>query len=78
MEGKIRTENGIVYFGSGDEPMKHNYNLIQERLINEGIIKIEAGQVTKTDVFHDNNCPIYSGGYCSCDPWIYINGERIY
>ena len=50
------------------EPNRHNYFAKLQKLITEG--KISG--VKDVDIFHDDWCAIYDGGYCNCDPDIKI------
>ena len=50
------------------DPRKHNYYRKLIKLVEEG--KLPPGYVGEVDVYHDDWCRIYRGGYCNCDPEI--------
>jgi hypothetical protein len=50
------------------DPMKHNYMKKFMKLQRKGKLpKIGLAQV---DIYHDDWCGIYRGGYCNCHPVI--------
>ena len=52
------------------DPLKHNYYKKLIGLNEEG--KMPRGCLYGVDVYHDDWCRIYRGGYCNCDPDIII------
>lgn len=50
------------------DPRKHNYYQKLMKLLEEG--KVPRGCISGVDVYHDNWCRIYHGGYCNCEPEI--------
>jgi hypothetical protein len=52
------------------DPRQHNYYEKLMKLVAEG--KILPAQITEVDVYHDDWCHIYQGGYCDCDPEIVL------
>jgi hypothetical protein len=48
------------------DPRKHNYQRKVMELIEQG--KVPPGCVREVDIYHDDWCRIYRGGYCNCDP----------
>jgi hypothetical protein len=49
--------------------MSHNYLKKLWKLHQEG--KLDPA-LCKTDIYHDDWCGIYAGGYCNCDPEIEV------
>lgn len=49
---------------------QHNYRKKVEELVEAGVIPTGYAYVGKLDIYHDDWCGIYSGGYCDCDPTI--------
>jgi hypothetical protein len=52
------------------DPTKHNYFRKQMELLAAGVIR--PGQVALVDIYHDDWCQIFTGGYCNCDPEIQL------
>jgi len=52
----------------GVNPAEHNYIAKQLRLIASGVLDVPAGEVAEVLVYHDDGCPLLSGGTCRCDP----------
>jgi hypothetical protein len=52
------------------DPRRHNYFEKLMQLIEQG--QAPRGCVLEVDVYHDDWCRIYHGGYCSCDPEVRI------
>jgi hypothetical protein len=50
------------------DPLQHNYYKKLLQLVEQG--KVLPGRVMEVDVYHDDWCRIYCGGYCNCDPEI--------
>lgn len=50
------------------DPTKHNYYRKLLELYEEG--KVPSKSVTDVDIYHDDWCAIYRGGYCNCEPEI--------
>jgi len=53
----------------------HNYLLKLQRLADQGVLP--RGEASFATVAHDRWCGVYRGDLCDCDPFIYLNGERI-
>ena len=53
-------------------PGEHNYLAPFLKATSEAMETglVERGRVTITNVWHDEWCDIYSGGFCNCDPRI--------
>lgn len=49
-------------------PPKHNYQKRIEELTEEGLMK----DVVFINVGHDKHCRVFGGGYCNCDPELFI------
>lgn len=58
----------MIIPGDERELARHNYGKRLLAMLAEG--KLEAGQLTHVDIYHDGWCAIYAGGYCNCDPEI--------
>ena len=52
------------------DPLKHNYYKKLIKLLDEG--KMPRGCLSQVDVYHDDWCRIYRGGYCNCEPDIIV------
>jgi hypothetical protein len=50
------------------DPRKHNYYRKLLKLYEQG--KVPRGRLADVDIYHDDWCRIYRGGYCNCDPEI--------
>lgn len=37
--------------------------------------RLKPGTVRAVDVFHDNDCAIFSGGVCDCDPDVLLRPD---
>ena len=48
------------------DPRKHNYFPKVMELIERG--EVPPARVSEVDIYHDDWCRIYRGGYCNCDP----------
>jgi hypothetical protein len=48
------------------DPRKHNYYEKLMRLIERS--ELPPGRITEVNVYHDDWCRVYRGGYCDCDP----------
>lgn len=48
------------------DPRRHNYYRKLLQLFAEG--KLPRVGVEEVDIYHDDWCRIYRGGYCNCDP----------
>ena len=46
---------------------RHNYAKKIEAMIEAGEIPLDVG-LSKIDVYHDDDCAVFSGGFCDCDP----------
>jgi hypothetical protein len=59
------------------DPMKHAYVRKQLRLIEEGKLSIQPGELAHVDVLHDDWCAMLTGTglYCNCDPDIRLRGK---
>ena len=53
-----------------DDAAKHNYMKKLLKLQAEG--KLPKVGVNEVDVAHDDWCQVYRGGYCNCDPDIWL------
>ena len=60
-----------------DGQTQHNHRLKVERLYAAGKIPVAPGSVNRIDYAHDDWCGIFRGGFCDCDPDIYLNGRII-
>jgi hypothetical protein len=49
-------------------PRQHNYYRKRMQLYQEG--KVPPGRLSEVDIYRDDGCRIYQGGYCNCDPEI--------
>jgi hypothetical protein len=58
----------------GYDPARHNYVRKQLRMVAEGKLPVRPGRLQHVEVRHDDNCPIFGGGYCACDPDIRLRG----
>jgi hypothetical protein len=52
------------------DPTNHNYFRKLLKLYEQG--KLPTTGLHELDVCHDSWCRIYRGGYCNCDPDIYL------
>jgi hypothetical protein len=52
------------------DPRKHNYYRKLMKLVENGTIPPD--RLTEADVYHDDWCRIYRGGYCNCEPEIRV------
>jgi hypothetical protein len=52
------------------DPRQHNYYDKLMKLIET--TTFPAGRITDVDIYHDDWCGIYRGGYCDCDPEIQL------
>jgi hypothetical protein len=50
------------------DPTRHNYYAKLMKLYAQG--QIPTKSLTEVDIYHDDWCAIYRGGYCNCDPHI--------
>jgi hypothetical protein len=50
------------------DPRKHNYYKKLMKLVNRS--KLPRARLSEVDVYHDDWCRIYRGGYRNCDPEI--------
>ena len=50
------------------DPRKHNYFEKLLRFIETH--RLTPAQITEIDVWHDDWCRVYRGGYCNCNPEI--------
>jgi hypothetical protein len=50
------------------DPRKHNYWKKLMKLVEQE--KLPLGRIQDVDIYHDDRCRIYRGGYCNCDPEI--------
>jgi len=48
------------------DPTKHNYYPKLMELYRNG--KIAIPSLYEVDIYHDDWCRIYRGGYCNCEP----------
>jgi hypothetical protein len=48
------------------DPRKHNYYRKLLELYRQG--KVAPGRLMDVDIYHDDWCRIYRGGYCNCHP----------
>ncbi|MCI0464975.1 MAG: hypothetical protein L0Z62_49265 [Gemmataceae bacterium] len=48
------------------DPRKHNYYRKLIELFEQS--KHSAELLQEVDIYHDDWCDIYRGGYCNCDP----------
>lgn len=49
--------------------MRHNHARKMAKMIAEGKIpNMPPGTIRHLDIFHDDWCKVFSGGYCNCDP----------
>jgi hypothetical protein len=48
------------------DPRKHNYYRKVMELVERG--ELPPDRVSEVDVYHDDWCRIYHGGYCNCNP----------
>jgi hypothetical protein len=48
------------------DPRKHNYYRKLIALYERGVLP--PGRVREVDIYHDDWCRIYRGGYCNCEP----------
>lgn len=54
-----------------NEPKVHNYIPLLLKLFVEGKIK----GFNDVDIRHDDDCSIFNGGYCDCEPDIVIRKD---
>ncbi len=54
---------------------KGNYQKAILEAWQDGHLSPQAGQVTHLDIYHDDNCAIFRGGPCDCDPAIFQRPE---
>lgn len=55
----------------GEDAPRHNYVRKMNAMIAAGAFNhSQVGQVT---IAHDNDCAIFTGGYCGCNPDISLN-----
>jgi hypothetical protein len=52
------------------DPRKHNYYQKVIELFEQG--KVPPGCIREVDVWHDEWCDIYRGGYCNCEPEVTV------
>jgi hypothetical protein len=52
------------------DPLKHNCYKKLLKLFNED--KLPRSCLSGVDIYHDDWCRIYRGGYCNCDPDIVV------
>ena len=55
------------------DPAKHNYYKKLMQLYGQG--KIPTTSLTEVDIYHDDWCKVYKGGYCNCDPDIKLRPQ---
>ena len=53
------------------DPTKHNYYKKLIKLHERG--QIPAASLCDVDIYHDDWCRVYTGGYCNCDPEIELH-----
>ncbi|MFA5166575.1 MAG: hypothetical protein WC449_04780 [Candidatus Paceibacterota bacterium] len=51
---------------------EHNYKNKMLNMIKTGKIKCDVG-LSMYDIFHDDWCDVYTGGFCNCNPDIVIS-----
>ena len=61
----------------GNEPHQHNYRLKIDRLTAAGKLSAEKGKLHDLGIAHDEWCASFKGGFCNCDPEIYLNGKLL-
>jgi hypothetical protein len=49
---------------------QHNHVKKMRKMVAEGKLKPPPGEVSIANIFHDDWCNIFKGGYCNCDPAI--------
>jgi hypothetical protein len=57
---------------AGYDPTKHNYVKKQMAMLAEGLLQVRPGEAQNVEVAHDDDCAIFRGGYCGCDPDIRV------
>jgi hypothetical protein len=55
---------------------KGNYQKAIEFALRAGELNPLAGKVTHLDIYHDDNCAIFTGGSCNCNPDIIQRAEK--
>jgi hypothetical protein len=50
------------------DPREHNYYKKLLRLLEQA--ELTPGRLRAVNVYHDDWCRVYRGGYCDCDPEI--------
>lgn len=48
----------------------NNYMKKLEMMLEAGACK--PGQMAQADIYHESDCPVFSGGLCTCNPEITI------
>lgn len=52
------------------DPRPHNYWSMLQALAAQG--KAPLGELTRASIYHDDDCAVFEGGYCNCDPDIVL------
>ncbi len=47
---------------------QHNHVNKIKVLIRKGVLRAEPGSIQSIEVAHDDDCGIFNGGLCNCDP----------
>ena len=55
---------------------QHNHIRKIMALVQEGVLRAEPGSVQSIEVAHDDDCPIFNGGLCQCDPDIKLKWSQ--
>ena len=60
---------------------EHNHITKLMKMIRAGELPIEPGIAHAVDVLHDDDCGIFDGGRCNCDPdirlrWMQVAASR--
>ena len=55
---------------------QHNHILKILRLAEEGALRAEPGSVQSIEVAHDDDCKIFDGGLCNCDPEVRLKWSQ--
>lgn len=51
---------------------EHNHVKKLQAKITAGELSVKRGTVQSIGVLHDDDCAIFDGGYCDCDPDIKV------
>jgi len=54
----------------------HNYRAKLEAMIRAGRLSLEPGAVYHIDVYHDDDCGVFEGGACDCEPEIVVRAAE--